>query len=300
MSHLFVIVYGKYIHNMVEVVIIGGGIAGCYTAFRLRQTQPFVRVLIIEACPNLGGRTQTDTFSGASVVKGAGVGRLKKDRLLQTLLQTLKFPVRVFPAGHHLPGCEPLPAFVQAHFLRLRLAFAEAQSGPDTWVPVTFKQFAKARMASRTYKRFIATSGFSDYEQQDAADVFTLYGFEDNYRSWSAFGVPWSQLITAMTRDTPYVTNTRVTNVDVSHSGRGSVVTCSGGAVIRCRHVVFATNSSALRTLLPAYSSVYRHIHGQPFLLIYGAFSPTSASTMSAAVCSEGSTVLFRIPRCRK
>lgn len=255
-------------------------------AFRLLETQPHVRLLIIEASNNLGGRTQNDTFEGVSIVKGAGVGRLKKDKLLQNLMRSLKFPVRKFPTGHHLAGCKPLPAFVQTEFLSLREAFHKTKPP----FPMTFKDYAMAHMSKRAYRRFVDTSGFSDYENEDAGDVFALYGFEDNFRSWTAFAVPWSELIHALTRGVPCLTNTRVTNVDTSRSG--SVVTCHDRTVVHCKHVVFATNSTALQTLLPAYTHIYKHIHGQPFLLIYGAFTAASSREMATAVCTQGCTVL--------
>jgi hypothetical protein len=270
----------------VEVVIIGGGIAGCYTAFRLLQKQPDLRVLIIEACNDMGGRTQSDTFEGVAVVKGAGVGRLKKDKLLQKLMRSLSFPVRAFPTGHRLAGCTPLPAFVQTEFLTLREGFQ--QTKPP--FPMTFRDYATAHMSKRAYRRFVNTSGFSDYENEDAADVFALYSFEDNFRPWSAFAIPWSELIHALATGVPCLTNTRVTHVDITSTG--SVVTCDNRTVVHCKHVVFATNSTALQTLLPAYAHVYKHIHGNPFLLIYGAFTASSARAMATAVCSQGCTVV--------
>ena len=84
----------------VDVAIIGGGIAGCYAAYRIQQLYPDTSVLLIEADQQLGGRAQTDMFNGVAVPTGAGVGRLNNDVLLQLVMTELDFPIKPFTTGH--------------------------------------------------------------------------------------------------------------------------------------------------------------------------------------------------------
>lgn len=64
-SHLTTFIY--------DVVIVGGGIGGLYTAYRLLKRAPNARVLVLEKSPEVGGRVYTyDGFDGATVEAGAG------------------------------------------------------------------------------------------------------------------------------------------------------------------------------------------------------------------------------------
>jgi monoamine oxidase len=64
-SHLNTFIY--------DVAIVGGGIGGLYTAYRLLKRAPNTRVLVLEKSPDVGGRVYTyDGFDGATVEAGAG------------------------------------------------------------------------------------------------------------------------------------------------------------------------------------------------------------------------------------
>ena len=82
-----------------DIIIIGGGIAGLYSAYKIKQYSPETRFLILEksSLGNFGGRLGNYDFFGESVVKGAGIGRLKKDILLQSLLHKFRFNINTFP-----------------------------------------------------------------------------------------------------------------------------------------------------------------------------------------------------------
>ena len=74
-----------------DIVIIGSGIAGLYSAYNIKKINPEKSVVIIERDKKewIGGRIGNDTFYGTRVVVGAGVGRKKKDVLLVKLLKEL-------------------------------------------------------------------------------------------------------------------------------------------------------------------------------------------------------------------
>jgi len=68
---------------MYDVIIIGGGIAGLYTALKLVKTR---KILLLESSDKVGGRANNIVFENTCVVTGAGIGRKKKDIILQNLL----------------------------------------------------------------------------------------------------------------------------------------------------------------------------------------------------------------------
>ena len=63
----------RNLSSIYHTVIVGGGIAGLYTAYRLLKRSPTMRIFIIEKSPDVGGRVYTyDGFKGAMVEAGAG------------------------------------------------------------------------------------------------------------------------------------------------------------------------------------------------------------------------------------
>lgn len=59
-----------------DVVIVGGGIGGLYTAYRLLLSRPELRVLLLEKSDHLGGRVWT--FSDKHMTVDAGAGRFSE------------------------------------------------------------------------------------------------------------------------------------------------------------------------------------------------------------------------------
>ena len=290
----------------VDVAIIGGGIAGCYAAYRLRRKRPSLKLAVLEAGEILGGRAQTDVFHGLTVPTGAGVGRYEKDHLLRRLMTSLGFPVAPFPTGHiFMPKREASGTCrVQADFETL----VGIASDERTSCGMTFRDFARQVLPEGEYDRFIDCTGYADFENADADDVLFRYGFEDNYTQWSAFMVPWSDLISAMTRDVRCLLNTRVNSIQRTAGGSFLLLTSTGTGmatgmatatatgttktVLRARRVIIATNAASVRRLLPTHRNVYDHIHGQPFIRIYGAFTERSARVLGRVLPASGVTVL--------
>ena len=59
-----------------DVVIVGGGISGLYTAYRLLSNRPMLRVLLLEKSGQLGGRVWT--FSDKHMTVDGGAGRFSE------------------------------------------------------------------------------------------------------------------------------------------------------------------------------------------------------------------------------
>ena len=69
-----------------DVIVIGGGIAGLYTAYELLLRQRGLNILVLEGQASLGGRIHT--YNGRHMMVEAGAGRFSKShRLLNALIQ---------------------------------------------------------------------------------------------------------------------------------------------------------------------------------------------------------------------
>ena len=76
----------------VDIIIIGSGMAGLYSAYNIKKTSPETSFLVLEKYKKewIGGRTSNEMFYGTEIVTGAGIGRKGKDKMLYKLLDNLK------------------------------------------------------------------------------------------------------------------------------------------------------------------------------------------------------------------
>ena len=68
--------------NKYDVIIIGSGIAGLYSAYNIQKMNPSLRILILEKHKKhwIGGRMSNEYFYGTEIVTGAWFGRKQKDK----------------------------------------------------------------------------------------------------------------------------------------------------------------------------------------------------------------------------
>ena len=290
-----------------DVIIVGGGIAGLYCAYLCRKHRPEWRVLVLEKNASVGGRMGTYSFQGVPVPIGAGIGRQKKDKRLQKLLAEMQIPTTPFKAANgYSAELASVCGNLKKTFLFLKKIFQEQEQeqGGEAVSSLTFKDFARPLLGPKAYKQFITCAGYTDYERAGAADVFTHYSFQDNYDAFDAFGVPWQQLLDKLVAAIgPHRIQTGATVVKIveDEEGGGYMLEVNNKKkkkkmlLYRCTKVVLATTVEAVRRLCPKDKdtiSLYRQIHSQPFLRIYGKFTKQSMARMKEYMLGQRTVVV--------
>ena len=164
--------------------IIGGGIAGLYAAYKLKQRG--IKVRVYEKSDRLGGRIGTFHFAGRDVPSGAGIGR-GKDVMLRKLCEELGMKVEEFKTEfkYRLPShYDDVDINKTVRLLRENAKKRE-----------TFRDLGTRILGASTYRAFVAKTGYSDYEDADAVDTLYNYGFEDTVPGYTALRINWSVLI---------------------------------------------------------------------------------------------------------
>src|SRR4051812_6764275 len=90
-----------------DVAIVGGGVAGAYTAWRLGRAQPNLRIRLFEMSDRIGGRLRSVAFPQAPQLVGelGGMRFLEAHRHVFNVVKSLGLPQRgypVFEAGDRL------------------------------------------------------------------------------------------------------------------------------------------------------------------------------------------------------
>jgi len=275
-----------------DVIVIGGGLAGLYAAMRILETKPESNVLLLEKSHRLGGRAGNAKFRGATVVCGAGVGRLEKDKLLLSLLETLGLRPQLLPCVTHHYAKTINKVDIVATMNTLR----RMEGTKDLKQRKTFKKFALAHLGKKTYEEFVKSTGYTDFEQEDAHDVLYNYGMEDNADGWTPVRVVWDDLVDRMTvllRGYPNLTIKKKVDITrvVYTKGAEADITVYGtihrgeDAMYKTKSVVVATTIDTIRNLFPD-KRIYNHIHGQSFMRLYAQVATSSRALMASAVPS--------------
>jgi hypothetical protein len=279
--------------NSYDIIIIGSGIAGLYSAFTIQQLAPDTTFLVLEKYKKnwIGGRINNEEFYGTTVVTGAGIGRKDKDHLLQWLLKELHIKYTDFKldVNYALDGD---PVDVNKVFQMLKKQYLQGKD--EKSLKKTFKQFAKPLLGAKLYERFIETIGYTDYENEDVSQTLYKYGMDDNTGGLNGLYIPWKQLIQTLVHKigTQFIkASNNVTSIQVTdtltntETLRKYVLETDKGVKYYCDKVIIATTITGIQKLLPQLLnkteySMYNYIKGQPFLRLYAKFPKASADIM--------------------
>ena len=290
-------------NNCVDIIIVGGGIAGLYSGYQIKRLAPAnTTFLILEKNPKklMGGRAGNETFYGADVVVGAGVGRKNKDHVLIQLLKDTKTPYSEFKTTRNYATFQPVD--IIGIVRELKDAYKKDSSFHRD---KTFKQFFIDVLGAERYKEFVITTGYTDFEDADLYETLYHYGMDDNVSGWTALHVPWSDLIERLYKRIDCTSSssscirfsTEVSNIEQRKDSSGTdndakyrfeiTTTNTKHKKYYANKVIVATTIQGIRKIVPGASSpssIYQHIKGQPFLIVYAKFDRISTEIMKKYV----------------
>ena len=277
----------------IDFIIIGSGIAGLYAAYQIKRfAPPNTTFLILEKNKKewIGGRIGNDTFYGADIVVGAGVGRKSKDHALIQLLKDVKVPYSEFVSSrNYIPPFKPIDLMATMRTLKTEYKKAHRHK--------TFKQLFIEVFDAKLYKDFVITAGYTDFEDADIYETLYHYGMDDNVSGWTGLSLSWKRLV-----DTLYAKIgkehfkfstevTRIHKIEEHHNtspfGVFEITTADNKHYYYANKVVVATTIDTVKRIVPgasARTSIYQQIHGQPFLLVYAKFDQASTEIMKTRV----------------
>ena len=256
--------------ELYDYIIVGAGIAGLYTAYKLKKKYQKIKILVLEKEKRIGGRAGSDIFYGTNILSGAGIGRKLKDKRLLKLLKELKIPVQFYTTKIVSSGFKRIDILKTIN--QLRNKYEENQ------VRTTFKNFASNVLGIKKYNKFVLSSGYSDYENEDVENTLYHYGMEDNVGNWEAFSVQWNNLIKQLQKHIGkknIKTNQEV--IKISRKASCFNINCINGKIYKSKKLIIASTVNTVRKLIKnKIQSIYKGIQSQPFIRIYGKFNRKS------------------------
>ncbi len=270
-----------------ETIIIGSGMTGLYSAYKLKKSHQKSFLILEKSSKNgIGGRAGNDTFYGANIVTGAGIGRSKKDKLLLKLMKDFNFPINKFTSiPHYAKSVDKIDINK-----KMKLLKRIYKKNKNLYKKATFKAFASKILGKNEYKKFVVSSGYRDYEKEDIHETLYNYGMDDNACCLQGFSVPWKKLVMKMYE---YIGKKHFKFssdvIGIKRESNQYKLKISTGRHYMCNNIIVATTIDTVRRLFP-HNKIYKEIEGQPFIRLYAKFSQKSIPIMKEYI--KGYTVV--------
>lgn len=258
-----------------DVIIIGGGISGLFSAYKIQKICPDKSILILEKKSFLGGRMDTYNFYNTTINIGAGIGRKEKDGILIKLLNELKIDYNEYSIDMkysdtiHMNYTNTIYSDID---IPKTICLLKRKYNKKEFARYTFERYAKHILGTIVYKLFVTKLGFSDFEEADAFDVLHYYGLDDNGKGGTGLSIRWSLLIKKIA-DKIGTNKIRLSSEVISltpHNECFLVNTLK--TTFLTEKVIIASTIDTVCRLLPTFK-IYEQVHGQSFLRVYGKFS---------------------------
>lgn len=271
-----------------DIIIVGSGISGLYSAYNILKLSPTTKILILEKYKKqwLGGRTSNEIFYGTEIVTGAGIGRKDKDKLLINLMNELDIHYSEFK---NVISYSKLIHQIDIVKIINKLKI-EYKKHPELRNK-TFKEFFIKILGNDLYKNFLVNAGYTDYENEDLYETLYNYGMDDNRSGWTGLHIPWKKMVDTLYHKigkNNFRFSSDVTSVKkMKEEPCLFEITTANDKVYYSNKVIIATTISGIKKLVPGANdkkSLYEQIHGQPFLRLYAKFDKKSAEIMKKYV----------------
>jgi protoporphyrinogen oxidase len=258
-----------------DVIIIGGGISGLFSAYKIQKLHPDKSIVILEKEKFLGGRMDTYKFYNTTINTGAGIGRKEKDGVLIKLLNELKIDYNEYPIDMKYSDTIQMNDTNTIYSdidVSKTIGLLKRKYNKKEFARYTFERYAKHILGTIVYKLFVIKLGFSDFEEADAFDVLHYYGLDDNRKGGTGLSIRWSLLIEKIAEkisSNKIKLSSEVISL-TQHNEYFFVNTLK--TTFLTKKVIIASAVDTVCRLLPTFK-IYEQVHGQSFLRVYGKFS---------------------------
>ena len=276
--------------NYYDIIIIGSGMAGLFSAYNIKKISPNTSFLILEKYKKqwIGGRASNDMFYGAEIVTGAGIGRKDKDKLLIKLMDEIGVKYTEFDSKMNYSKL-----FIPVDIVKTIKTLKNEYNKHPELHNKTFKQFFIKILGEKLYKTFIISTGYTDYENADLYETLYNYGMDDNKGGWTGLHIPWKNMVDRLYhiigKNHFKFSNDVVEINKIKQTPCLFQIKTENGNIYDCNKVIIATTITGIQKLVPgasSKSSLYQQIHGQPFLRLYAKFNKESTEIMKKYVTS--------------
>jgi hypothetical protein len=272
--------------NCYDIIIIGAGISGLYSAYNIKKYAPEKTFLILEKNKKhwLGGRAVNEYFYSSEVATGAGIGRKRSDHILIDLMKDLEFKYSEFKTiVDYSKTIKPVDIMKLIDSLKVSY-----KKHPELRSK-TFKEFFIKMFNEKLYKDFVLSTGYTDYENADTYETLYNYTMKDIIAGWTGLYISWTGLVDALYHSIGsrhFKFSSDVSNIKRDNKNTFEI-TINNKQSYYSNKVIIATTITGILKIVPNASnsgSLYKQIHGQPFLRVYAKFDKESSEIIKSLI----------------
>jgi len=204
---------------MYDYIIIGGGIAGIYCAYKLSSKY---KILLLEKEKYLGGRVLQKHWHGFDLKLGAGIAS-KENKILYPLIKKLKIPHANFVSKMTFINStnsegEGDDTFNQAKFTnQIKNKVKEYKKNGKSYTNLSVLEFLKVNFSDDDITNYLKRCSYLDFINSDVDYYINLYPIEDNiYDEEKIIGLNWYDLVEAMVKQIKKNNGKIITNFQVN------------------------------------------------------------------------------------
>lgn len=259
-----------YKMSAMKIIIVGGGISGILTAYRISQQLSTTKIDILESSNTLGGRLLFNSFYGVDVPLGGSVIRHDDNRVLN-LCQEMGVEVKSFTSDlksvHHI--------WVNKFIDQLKLDIVSSPIKDSESV----YEYLVRNYPPREVDWFIQNSIYRDFVDGNMKQFVKNYPLDDLYQPEGrgeemyyvvgGYGKLFNQLVNRVRENSNIniYLNTHVK--EVSQTSSEVILQTNAGKIVAQR-VIWATGHQAYIALPSSLQTSLEHVIGIPFIRLYG------------------------------
>ena len=175
---------------MYDYIIIGGGIAGLYMNYLLKNKN----TLLLEKNSYLGGRAIEENFHNTKIKLGAGIGALHNKHLLH-LLNKLKIKYNIYPSTINLAFNTNFDMKKAVKLIITKYNLLKKINHKDIKY-LTVKQFIIKYFGKKFFVEYDKIAEYKDYHDSDLEYYIKYYDIKDHIPSpYKLVSISWTDLI---------------------------------------------------------------------------------------------------------
>ncbi len=259
--------------TLYDYVIIGGGIAGLHSLYKLTKLNRNLKVLLIEKEDHLGGRAQEVKFHGELIKLGAGIASTTNKTLLPLLRKLNVKTVRV-RGTTTLIGIKDNTYNHNLTIKKLKLKFKQLVNSGKKFRHLTLRKFLKKYLKRNEFVNFLKYMEYGDYLDGDVEYYIKRYPIgDDDINPYIVIFLSWTDLINKLIKNinkSKIRLNTTCNSI-VKNEENIFIINVNDNKKIYTRNIISTVTVNILNKITSKLDILdyNRYIGSVPFMRIY-------------------------------
>jgi protoporphyrinogen oxidase len=261
-------------NQIYDYVIIGGGIAGLHTLYKLNKFNKNLKVLLIEKEDHIGGRAHEVKFHGELIKLGAGIAATDNKTLLP-LLRKLNVKTVKVRGTTTLIGIKDNIYNHSLTIKKLKLKFKQLVNSGKKFRHLTLRKFLKKYLKQHEYVNFLKYMEYGDYLDGDIEYYIKRYPIaDDDINPYTIIFLSWTDFVNKLIKNinkSKIRLNTKCNFITKNNEDNTFIINVNDNKKIYTRNIISTVTVNVLTKITSKLDILdyNKYIGSVPFMRIY-------------------------------